>query len=131
MIFDDTDSFKTTLVAFICISGLATLTQVQIHTSLSVLQNISYSGTLKNIMASTFSYLGGLTSNIQNQINNLKNATPIGSVISFAGTSASLTGYLPCDGTEFFLYEYPALFSVIQYTYGGDEATGRFKVPNP
>ena len=112
------------------VSGLSTLTQVQVNTSLSVLQNISFIGTLNNISANTFSYLNGLTSNIQTQINNLNNANPVGSVISYAGTSASLIGYLPCDGTQYFLYEYPALFSVIQYTYGGDESTGRFKVPN-
>jgi microcystin-dependent protein len=74
--------------------------------------------------------LANVTSDIQTQINNLKNANPVGSVISFAGTSASLTGYLPCDGTQYFIYEYPVLFSAIQYTYGGDESTGRFKVPN-
>jgi hypothetical protein len=112
------------------VSGLSTLTQVQVNTSLAVLQNISFIGTLNNISTTTFSYLSGLTSNIQQQINALSNVNPPGMVITFAGTSASLTGYLPCDGTQYFLYEYPALFSVIQYKYGGDEATGRFKVPN-
>ena len=104
--------------------------KLQINTSLTVLSDIVFSGNLNMIPAHIFSYLRGLTSNVQNQIDSISNTTPIGSVISFAGTSASLTGYLPCDGTEYFLHEYPALFSVIQYTYGGDEATGRFKVPN-
>jgi microcystin-dependent protein len=112
------------------VSGLATLTQVQINTSLSVLQNISFSGTLNNIAANTFSYLSGLTSNIQNQINAINNVSPVGSVIQFAGNATSLPGYLPCDGTQYLIPEYLALFRVIGYLYGGDEATGRFRVPN-
>ena len=66
------------------VSGLAIiLTQVQINTSLSVLQNISFTGTLNKIAAGTFSYLSGLTSNIQNQINAINNVSPVGSVISY------------------------------------------------
>ena len=112
------------------VSGLATLTQVQINTSLSVLQNISFLGTLNNISTTTFSYLSGLTSNIQNQINNISNTNPTGSVISYAGSTSTLNGYLLCDGSEYPIPSYVALFNVIQYTYGGNEATGYFRVPN-
>ena len=63
------------------VSGLATLTQVQINTSLAVLQNISFQGSLNGITTNTFSYLSGLTGNIQNQINSINNANPVGSVI--------------------------------------------------
>ena len=112
------------------VSGLATLTQTQINTSLSVLQNISFLGTLNNISTTTFSYLNGLTSNIQNQINNISNSNPIGSVISYAGSTSTLNGYLLCDGTQYPISSYVALFNVIQYTYGGNQATGFFNVPN-
>jgi microcystin-dependent protein len=112
------------------VSGLSTLAQVKVTTSLQVLQNISFSGTLNNISTNTFSYLSGLTNNIQNQINAIANRTPVGSVIQFAGIDTDITGYLPCDGTQYFSYEFPALFNVIQYTYGGDESQGIFKIPN-
>lgn len=112
------------------VSGLATLTQAQINLSLSVLQNISFLGTLNNISTTTFSYLSGLTSNIQNQINNISNTNPTGSVISYAGSTSTLNGYLLCDGSEYPIPSYVALFNVIQYTYGGNEATGYFRVPN-
>ena len=112
------------------VSGLATLTQVQINTSLAVLQNISFVGSLNNISASTFSYLNGLTSNIQTQINNIVSTNPPGSVISFAGTGQSLNGYLLCDGTQYPIPSYIALYNVIGFTYGGDQATGFFRVPN-
>jgi microcystin-dependent protein len=74
--------------------------------------------------------LTGLTSNIQNQINNIVSTTPIGTVISFAGSSSSLPGYLPCNGNSYPIPAYTALFNIIGYTYGGNEATGFFNVPN-
>ena len=85
---------------------------------------------MNSIAANTCSYLSGLTSNIQNQINAINNISPVGSVIQFAGNATSLPGYLPCDGTQYLIPEYLALFRVIGFTYGGDEATGRFRVPN-
>ena len=110
--------------------GLGTLNQAKINTSLQVLQNISFSGTLNNISTTTFFYLSGLTNNIQNQINAIANRTPVGSVIQFAGIATDITGYLPCDGTQYNSYKFPALFNVIQYTYGGDQNQQVFKLPN-
>ena len=40
--------------------------------------DISYSGNLNNISSTTFNYLAGATSNIQNQINNLNSSLPVG-----------------------------------------------------
>jgi hypothetical protein len=51
-------------------------------------------------------------------------------VIQFAGIATDITGYLPCDGSQYFSYEFPALFNVIQYTYGGDQNQQIFKLPN-
>lgn len=41
---------------------------------------------------------------------------PIGAIMPYAGTLAP-TGWLLCDGSEVYISEYSALFSVINYTY--------------
>ena len=88
---------------------------------------LSFSNTLNNISTTTFSYLSGLTSNIQQQINAL-NTLP-GTVIAFAGSSSTLNGYLLCDGAIYNSANYNALFNAIGYTYG-DVGNGNFRVPN-
>ena len=97
---------------------------------------LSFSNTLNNISTTTFSYLSGVTSSIQNQINSLQNQitalinnTPAGMVIAFAGSSASLSGYLLCDGSIYNLGTYNALFNAIGTIYG-DAGNGNFRVPN-
>ena len=90
---------------------------------------LSFSQSLNNISTTTFGYLSGLTSNIQQQINNLNNTTPAGMVIAYAGTSNTLTGYLLCDGSFYNSLQYSNLFTAIGYTYG-DAGNGYFKVPN-
>jgi microcystin-dependent protein len=85
---------------------------------------------LNGITTSTFSFLSNLTGNIQNQINNITNTTPVGTVIQFAGSSASLNGYLPCDGTLYTISTYQNLYNVIGTMYGGDASLGYFNVPN-
>jgi microcystin-dependent protein len=55
---------------------------------------------------------------------------PVGSIIMSAGTSYSSTisnGRCPCDGRSLSTSEYPELFNVIGYTYGG--SGGSFNVP--
>jgi microcystin-dependent protein len=109
---------------------LATLTQVQINTSLNVLQNISFLGSLNGITTNTFSFLSGLSSNIQNQINSITNTTPVGTVIQFAGNASYLNAYLKCDGTLYTISSYQNLYNVIGTMYGGDASLGYFNVPN-
>ena len=93
--------------------------------------SITFSGSINSISAATFAYLANVTSDIQQQLNAISsNVNPVGSVIAFAGNASSLNGYLPCDGNQYLIPEYLALFRVIGYTYGGDEATGYFRVPN-
>jgi microcystin-dependent protein len=53
-------------------------------------------------------------------------STP-GIIQLFAGSSGP-DGYLICDGSLYNATDYPNLFSVIGYTYGG--STGQFNVPN-
>jgi microcystin-dependent protein len=52
----------------------------------------------------------------------------IGTVMAFAGVSVP-DYYLACDGTEYFISEYPSLFEVIADSFGGDGVT-RFCVPD-
>jgi microcystin-dependent protein len=89
---------------------------------------LSFTNTLNNISTTTFSYLSGLNSNIQQQINNL-GVNPAGAVITYAGTTNTLNGYLLCDGAFYNLSQYPYLFNAIGYTYG-DGGNGNFRVPN-
>ena len=112
------------------VSGFTTLTEAQVNTSLNVLQNINFLGSLNGITTNTFSFLSNLTGNIQNQINSISNTTPVGTVIQFAGSSASLNGYLPCDGNQYSASSYPNLFNVLGEMYGGDSNQGWFRVPN-
>lgn len=55
------------------------------------------------------------------------NPFPIGLILPF-GSDTVPDGYLPCDGTGFATTDYPELFAVIGYTFGG--ATGTFNTPN-
>ena len=88
---------------------------------------LSFSQSLNNISTTTFSYLSGVTSNIQQQINNI-GGNPTGAVVAFAGTSSSLNGYLLCDGSYYSITQYAALYNVIGTTYGSQ--AGTFRVPN-
>lgn len=53
--------------------------------------------------------------------------TPLGTVLSFAGSKAP-NGYLLCDGKSYAVADYEDLYAVIGNTYGGD--TENFNVPN-
>jgi len=55
------------------------------------------------------------------------NPFPVGLVLPFGGTTAPL-GYLLADGTSYLAADYPELFAVIGYTYGGSGAN--FFVPD-
>lgn len=67
---------------------------------------------------------------------------PVGSVIAFAGnlqhvgkanrkgTNLGLFNWLLCDGQSIQQAQYPELFSVLGYTYGGSTSKGTFRVPN-
>jgi microcystin-dependent protein len=50
-------------------------------------------------------------------------------VIAFAGSSASLSGYLLCDGSIYNAANYNALFNAIGTVYG-DGGSGTFRVPD-
>ncbi|SOB95077.1 phage tail protein [Thalassospira xiamenensis] len=56
-------------------------------------------------------------------------ATPLGTVLPFAGATAPL-GFMLCDGTELLASEHADLFAVIGTVYGEGEAPGSFKLPD-
>jgi microcystin-dependent protein len=65
----------------------------------------------------------------------IDNAIPIGSIQSYAGSSAP-TNWLICDGTEQAVSSYPTLDSVLGTTYGsrtngsGGAGSSHFRLPN-
>jgi len=120
-------ALKSPVTDITWISGVFNTTNIANVCQTNILK---FSGSINNISANTFGFLTGLTSNIQNQINNIVSTTPIGSVIMFSGTGQYLPGYLMCNGNSYPIPAYTALFNVIGYTYGGNEATGFFNVPN-
>jgi len=101
----------------------------------SILTNITFSGSLNSITTTTFGYLSGVTSNIQDQLNYLFAAkNPVGTVIAYAGFVNALSpvpsGYLLCDGSSQLIASYPALAALILDTYGTTSAQDRFILPN-
>lgn len=76
------------------------------------------------VSSTEISYLDGVTSSIQTQIDT---NTPTG-MISIHSGSVAPTGWLLCDGTSYASASYTTLFNVIGYTFGGSGAN--FSVPN-
>lgn len=60
-------------------------------------------------------------------IQTLISTAPLGTVLSFAGSTAP-NGYLLCDGKSYAVADYEDLYAVIGNTYGGDSTN--FNVPN-
>jgi microcystin-dependent protein len=56
------------------------------------------------------------------------NPFPIGMIIAWPAISASLDGYLSCDGSSYNIDDYPELFAVLGYDFGGSGAN--FNVPD-
>lgn len=54
---------------------------------------------------------------------------PVGSVVSFAGSSAP-SGWLLCDGSEVLKSDYPRLYNVVGTTYGTPVDSNKFTLPN-
>ena len=58
-----------------------------------------------------------------------QNATPLGTVIMYAGSSAPID-YLICDGSAVSRTTYAGLFAVIGTTYGAGDTTSTFNIPD-
>ncbi len=75
------------------------------------------------------SYVSGVTSSIQDQIDAL-NSTPTGMLADFAGTVAP-SGWLVCDGSVVSQTTYAPLYAVIGSTWNvGGEGAGNFRLPS-
>jgi hypothetical protein len=109
------------------VSGLTTLTDTHINTNLTIDGELVFNGTINSLSTFQFAKLTNVRSDIQQQFDN---NTPVGSVLTYAGTASSLTGYLPCNGDSYRASSFPSLYNAIGYTYGGETALGLFKVPN-
>ena len=92
--------------------------------------DITFAGSINEVPRTKLSYIKNVSSDVQNQINTINNANPSGSVIQYAGSSASLSGYLKCDGNLYSISSYPNLYNAIGTMYGGDSNLGYFNVPN-
>jgi microcystin-dependent protein len=77
-----------------------------------------------NVSSTEISYVDGVTSPIQTQLNT---NTPVGMISIHAGSS-SPTGWLLCDGTSYSTTTYANLYGVIGYTFAGSGES--FNVPN-
>ena len=53
----------------------------------------------------------------------------VGQVIFFAGDFAP-EGWLFCDGKSLSINQYPALYSILYETYGGDMKNNTFRLPD-
>lgn len=93
---------------------------------ISTFYNIIFNGTINSLSTFTFGYLTNLRYDVQQQFDN---NTPVGSVIMYAGSASSLTGYLPCNGAYYNISQYPRLYNVIGSTYGAVR-NSQFPVPN-
>ena len=110
-------TFNTTNIANICQTNILT-----------------FSTSINNISKDTFSYLTGLTSNIQNQLNSINNSIngiknninlllsiipPSGSIIARVSTSDKLTisGWILCDGRLVSRLQFPELYNTIGDMY--------------
>lgn len=58
----------------------------------------------------------------------LLDIVPPGCIVAHAISGGAPPGYLPCDGSSHSSNDYPELFSVISYTFGG--SAGIFRLPD-
>jgi len=100
-----------------------------------VLEEVVFTTDLNNITPTTFNYLSGCSSNIQNQINSIvsNNGVPTGTIIQ--SVVANLQTLYPdtwlyCDGQRVSRSTYSTLFSFIGTTYGMGDMNTNFNLPD-
>ena len=90
---------------------------------------LTFSNTLNGISTGIFSFLSGLTANIQDQFTNMKARTPVGSIIMYLRGDLG-SPYIFCDGRELNRSSASALFAVIGTTYGAGDGSTTFNIPD-
>jgi microcystin-dependent protein len=79
-----------------------------------------------NVSSTEISYVDGVTSPIQTQIDT---NTPVGMISIHAGATAP-TGWLLCQGQAVSRTTYSGLFGVVSTTYGSGDGSTTFNLPN-
>lgn len=82
-----------------------------------------------DVSATELSYVNGVTSAIQTQLDALSSSGVTGSMVAYLGTSAP-SGYLMCDGTAVSRTTYSALFALIGTRYGSGDGSTTFNLPD-
>lgn len=104
------------------------LTPIGLSASKAVVTDANGLPSAATVTSTELSYVSGVTSAIQTQINAISPfSVPSGAMMDFGGTSAP-SGWLLCNGGSYPTSTYPALFAAIGYTWGG--SGGSFNVPN-
>jgi microcystin-dependent protein len=119
------NNLKTKLTDLVWTSGSPNKTSIVNTCETSTL---TFSNSLNGISTGVFSFLSGVTSNIQDQFTSMKARTPVGSIITFLRADLG-SPYIMCDGRELNRSTVPELFSVIGVTYGAPSST-TFNVPD-
>lgn len=73
--------------------------------------------------------LASTTSNLADQLIQLRSNYPVAAIISFAGSDEP-SGWFICDGRAVSRAEYSDLYAVIGTTYGAGDGSTTFNVPN-
>lgn len=70
-----------------------------------------------------------LNTNVRDNLNWLKDATPIGMILPYGQTTAP-SGWLLCDGSAVSRTTYATLFVLLGTTYGNGDGSTTFNLPN-
>jgi len=101
-------------------------------TAKCVLEEVVFTTDLNNITPLTFSYLQGVTSSIQTQLDS-KTRIPTGTIIMSVGDSLQDSQpliWLKCNGQAVSRTTYVDLYQYILSRYGGGDGSTTFNVPN-
>jgi microcystin-dependent protein len=120
------DTLKTKLTDLVWTAGSPNKTTIVNTTETSTL---TFSNTLNGISTTLFSYLSGLTANIQDQFTSVKARTPVGSIIMYLRGDLG-SPFIFCDGRELNRSSASALFAVIGVTYGAGDGSTTFNIPD-
>jgi len=61
----------------------------------------------------------------------LNKVLPVGTILPYSSTTLPEDGkFLPCDGTERLINDFPELAAILGNTYGDPSSSGKFKLPN-
>jgi microcystin-dependent protein len=101
-------------------------------TAKCVLEEVVFTTDLNDITPTTFSYLQGVTSSIQNQLNSKIDSVQ-GTIIQHVSANLQTifpSRFLLCNGQNVSRTTYNVLFSIIGTTYGSGDGSTTFGIPD-